>query len=260
MRHAVGRSAVTLVEVLVALSVLAVNVAGWAAAVQLLVALARDIAVLTVPTDVDDVVSLCGLAARMPRRVACPRRGRRYPRPQAHSWGRHGLTLVEVLVALGVGAMALGIAGAVAASTARVNRDAQHRVESHIARVALPALLAEVVQAAGRGLDEGTCGVKVGDAGERLIVRSVGFDGSTVIDEIYAARDAAGRHALYLRRVPHNRQPWIEDVTRFRVIGVLEAEEGRATRVEVEIVRHEPEQHYVFGLELPHWPCVVGAP
>lgn len=259
MRRTLGRCAVTLVEVLVALAVIAVNVAAWAAAIQLLVIMARSIAVLTVPPDADDVVLMCALAALAPWRVGAWRR-RPESLPLADRRGLRGLTLVEVLVALAVGVMALVIAAVVSASAVRINRDVQHHADASIVAAALPALLAEVVQVAGRRLGEDSCGIQLADAGGRLVIRSAKVDGVVDIDELLAARDGAGRPALYLRRVPHSRQPWVEDVTRFRVLDVVEDDDGRAMRVVIAVERQGPEQHFVFGVELPHRPCVESIP
>ena len=251
------RGGLTLVEVLVALAVLAVNVAGWTAALQLLLALVRGIAALTAPVDVDEVVQACALAALAPWRRGAAM-GRR-PR-QRFARRRRGVTLVEALVALTIGAIALGIAAAIATSAWRVDRDAQRRAEAHVAGVALPALLAEVVQPAGRGLADGACGIEVTHAAERLVVRSTGSGGAIVVDELFAGRDAAGRQALYLRRLPHARQPWIEDVTAFRVVDVIADHHGRVVRVGVELMRIAPADPHRFDVDLPHRPCAGSAP
>ena len=254
-----------LVEGLVALAILALNVLGWSAALSLALALVRRIAELVAEmgtTSFDG--AMCGLALLVPQFSARSRgdvcsvgaiASARRPR-------RSGLTLLEVLVALTVGVAVLSGIAAMLAGTSRAVRFASQSADAHIVRAAIPMLVSDVVAAAGRGFDD-TCGLVASVGGARLVVRRALPDATVVEEEVFAGFDGAGRPALYLRRVPHARQPWVEDVTGF-LVERIEFEPytmapARASSITLLVEHDALDGPLMFDVPLPHRPC-VGAP
>jgi len=254
-----------LVEVLVALTIVAINAVGWTATLQVVFALVRRIGELANDVDPAAVASAaCGLGCLVPRASS------RCAPPTGHDVhsgrARHarGVSLVELLVALAVGAVVLGALATTMAVTGRATRGATQAVDAATVRAALPALLREVVEAAGRGMPS-SCGLDASADGSRLTVRRALGDGSVVVDEVFAGRDGGGRPALYLRRVPHARQPWVEDVTAFLVERVdlrAGASDGpaRAERVVVRVAHRALDAPLGVEIALPHLPCLGGPP
>ena len=250
-------SGVSLIEVLVSLTVFTINVLAWQAMLHLVLTLLGSMSMLEAQA-VEDVPfeTLCGSAVMSrwrPRSVNLTTMMVTSAGPR-----RRGLTLVEVLVALAIAAMILGLLMGSLAMARRSSSTALARSEAIVVRLNLPTLLIDVIQVAGRGRvgrDPTQCGIEIADAGRRLILHH-DEHGHTFTDEVFAARDGVGRPALYLRRVPHPRQPWIEDVIGFVVNAVDDFDSGwvRALHVEVEHVAHDGPLRIV--VPLLHHPCV----
>ncbi|TVR91678.1 MAG: prepilin-type N-terminal cleavage/methylation domain-containing protein [Trueperaceae bacterium] len=255
-----------LIEVLVALTIVAINAVGWTATLQVVFVLVRRIGELSSVVDPAAVASVaCGLGCLVPRAAAsgvgraatCVSRRRRLRREL-------GVSLIELLIALAVGAMVLGGLATSIAVTGRAARGATQAADAATVRAALPALLREVVEATGRGMPD-ACGLDASAGASRLVVRRALGDGSVVVDEVFAGLDGGGRPALYLRRVPHARQPWVEDVTAFVVERVDLApgtalDEARVERVVVGVSHHSLDAPLVVEIGLPHRPCLVALP
>ena len=247
------RHGVTLVEVLVALAVLAVCFVGWSGALQVAVTLLRRISELSSSWDSIDVVALCALASLVPYRppLQC-----RHDRLRATRQRRcAGLTLVEIMVALGLSVLVLILLSATVAGSVRLTRTALVSAKAILVEEAVTTLLVGVVAAAGRGLTS-VCGLASTAPATRIVLRHALYEGTIVEDEVFSALDSGGRPALYLRRAPHPRQPWFEDVTGFRVLGITFDAVGRAERVQVEVTHIALEVPIEIDIPLPHRPCV----
>jgi len=267
MRVIGGRSAgFGLVEVLVALTIVAINAVGWTATLQVVLTLVRRIGELGSGLDPAALAgAACGLGCLVPRRAplgggSVSSRARRRPWRRV----RRGVSLVELLVALAVGAMVLAGLAATTSVTGRAARGTHQALDAATVRSALPALLREVVETAGRGMPD-TCGLDAVAGASRLAVGRALGDGSVVVDEVFAGLDGGGRPALYLRRVPHARQPWVGDVTAFTVESVQSVADatGETARVEHVVVRvsHAAlEGPLEVAVALPHRPCLEALP
>ncbi len=257
-----GAAGFGLVEVLVALAVLALNVLAWSAVLSLALTLVRRIGELAAGADTALIAyEACELAFVVPFVSADARRGMAFGRSSivASTPRRSGLTLVELLVALAIGSIVLANVAAMLAASSRAAQHATARADAYIVRSALPMLVTEVVEAAGRGLDD-ACGLVAAVGGARVTVRRALLDGTVVEEDVFAALDGAGRPALYLRRVPHARQPWVEDVTRF-MVGEIEpissaASEARVSGIVLYIVHEALDDPLAIDVPLPHHPCV----
>ncbi len=265
---AVGRRSAGfgLVEIMVALSIVAINVVGWTATLQVVLTLVRRIGELGSGLDPAAVAgAACGLGCLVPRAAPAgagpaSRRARRRPWRRV----RRGVSLVELLVAMAVGATVLAGLAAATAATGRAARGANQVVDAATVRSALPALLREVVETAGRDMPD-ACGLDAAAGASRLVFRRALGDGSIVVDEVFAGFDGGGRPALYLRRVPHARQPWVEDVTAFTVERVqttvdTTAERVRVERVVVRVAHAALEAPLEVAIALPHRPCLEAHP
>ena len=262
MRSA-AHGGVTLVEVMVALAVLAINLVGWSAAVRLIVMLLQRTAELVSLLGGPDLAALCSLALLVPRRAgarrlrpgppACAPPAARVPRDH------RGFTLVEVLVALTLSALVFGLVAAGFLSTARFSRTALASGDTLTVRLALPTMLRQAIEVAGRGVSE-DCALAAQTSGRHLSVTFTALGGTLATDELFAALDGGGRAALYLRRVPHARQPWIEDVTSFSVIDVEVGDDGRTAAVDVAIEHRALGEPLAVRVALPHRPCLEVAP
>jgi prepilin-type N-terminal cleavage/methylation domain-containing protein len=176
---------------------------------------------------------------------------------------RAAFTLVEVLIALAIGSLVLGLAGATSVAARRVGAVLDQRATATARTTAVPQLLAWALGDAGRGLD--ACAITVLDDGGRW--RSSAVEPGEAVattSEVLAGQDGGGRPALYHRTLPWARQPWLEDVVAFGVLEALD-EAGtwrtvahdattrwRAVRVELgwsdgDVRRYE--------VPLPHAPC-----
>ena len=262
MSHA-RRAGMTLVEVLVALALLAINLAGWSATIHLIAVLLQRTAQLVATLEPPELVGLCSLGWLVARPPTAARseparwfEGGRCPR----AWrARCGLSLVEVLIALALSSLVFTlVAGGVVSST-RFTRSALERGDALDVKMALPAMLQQVIAAAGRGVTE-ACALAVDPSRVRLSVTHAAPGGTLVVDEVFAALDGGGRPALYLRRVPHVRQPWLEDVTAFQVLAVELDDDERVAAVVVTIDHLALSDPLVVRASLPHRPCLEAVP
>ena len=256
----------SLSEVLVALSILALNVLGWSASLSLALALVRRISdVGSVADPAETASSICALALLVPRmpglgtrsvRLALPTGACGRPRPG-------GFSLVEVLVALAIGVTVLSGIAAMLAGTSRAVRFASQSADAHTVRSAIPMLVADTVEAAGRGVED-SCGMVTTVGGAWLAVRRALTDGTVTEEEVFAGLDGAGRPALYLRRVPHARQPWVEDVTAFLVERIdfepYTLAPARASSITLLVEHDALNGPLLFDVQLPHRPCVEAPP
>lgn len=176
---------------------------------------------------------------------------------------RRGLTLVEVLIALAIGSLILSLAAATGQSSRGLGATIDARAIAGQRATAVPLLLGRALALAGRGLDG--CGLHVADAGLRARVHGVDLgDAAARTVEVFAGLDGGGRPALYHRTVPHARQPWLEHVTGFRVLGGRDVDgEWRAiehdavtrwTALRVELAWRDGDAR-TYELRLPHAPC-----
>ena len=252
----------TLVEVVVALAILSLNVVGWSALVRLVVLLLQRSAALLVSVDGPDLVGMCSLGSIV---IALPPRGTRWrfegetgytgaPRPDQP----RGLTLVEVLVALALASLLFGLLASGFASISRFSRVALATGDALSVRLAVPTMLQGAVEVAGRGVSDG-CGLALDVTGRRLAIRFRSV-GQIVVYEVFAALDGGGRPALYLRRVPHARQPWLADVTSFHVVGHELDSDGRVAALSLALGHLALDELLEVRVTLPHRPCLEVAP
>jgi prepilin-type N-terminal cleavage/methylation domain-containing protein len=245
-----GRAALSLVEVLVALALVGLNGTGLVAALLLAISLFGRAAELLHGLDMLSAGAACGLA------LAAPRAAR--ARSRTRMTGRHGLGLVELLVALAIGALVLTLLAALVRAEAATRGALEERAEWSYAQHGLRLAVEAEVATAGARLGTGECGVATRSGGAALELSRRGADGALALVTLEAGRDAAGRPALYRRLHPHPRQPWLEDVTSFHVAGlegVPEAPE-RIAAVHLEL-RHERGGELRWRALLPHQPCFV---
>ena len=261
-RHGLG-----VVEVLVAVGILAVNVIGWSALLMLAVSLVRRIGEIGEGPGASLSASAeCGLNFIVPFvgsrcRLGGVRRGHVVDTPVRRR--RAGFTIVEVLVAAAIGAVILGSVVALTGTSSRASRAVRASADSHVVRAGVPLLVTNIVEVAGRGLDQG-CGLAAVVGDDRVVVRRVLTDGAVVEEELFAARDGGGRPALYLRRVPHARQPWVEDVTGFVVqrieVESSAAQPARVASIVVRVTHMLLDDPLTIDVALPHRPCLEAPP
>jgi prepilin-type N-terminal cleavage/methylation domain-containing protein len=253
-----SRRGLTLVEVLVALSVLTVNVIAISG--MLLVAMDLTGRIERIATTLEEgvVVPPCGVMAIpwLSLRALRPGRDRR----RALRLGRSGFTLVEVVVALALVGLLLVVLAAFVSGGLRASTMLTARAVEQEARIALPAIITELVETAGAGIRAPECALEVAADARALVLSRVAPDGSSRVEEVFAALDGGGRPALFLRHRPHARQPWLEDVTSFEVVRVARGEDGRLDAVELRLVHAGASHPIDVVVPLPHRPCHVGAP
>lgn len=181
---------------------------------------------------------------------------------------RRGLTLVEVLVALAIGSLVLSLAAATGRSSRRLSAAIDARAIAGQRATAVPQLVGGALALAGRGLDG--CGLHVADAGGRARLLGIDLgDAAPEMVEVFAGLDGGGRPALYHRNVPHARQPWLEDVTGFRVLAGLDGDGAwraiehdavtRWTVLRVELSWTDGDVR-TYEVGLPHAPCAEPLP
>jgi len=181
---------------------------------------------------------------------------------------RAGITLVELLVALTIGALVLTLAGATAAATRRLAAVVDQRSLEGQRTTAVPALVGAAVGRAGRGIDG--CGLRLAEGGRRVTLLGVDSgDTAPSTVELFAGLDGGGRSALYLRTLPHARQPWLEGVTGFTVIAgrdaagvwrdLVDGAAARWTGLRVTLAWGDGDVR-LFDLALPHAPCLEPGP
>lgn len=252
----------SLVEVLVALTILALNVLAWSTVLSLALTIVRRIGELAAePDPALTAFEACGLAFVAPLVSVGARHEKAGARSSAAALipRRSGLTLVELLVALAIGSIVLSTVAGMLTASSRAAQHATVRADAYIVGSSLPMLVTEVVEKAGRGLDA-ACGLVAVVGGTQVTVRGALRDGTVIEEEVFAALDGAGRPALYLRRVPHARQPWVEDVTGFTVGDIQLTSsalpEVRVISVVLSIVHESLEEALAIDVTLPHRPCV----
>ncbi len=178
---------------------------------------------------------------------------------------RRAFTLVEVLVALAIGSLVLGLAMATGLATRRFQVVLDERATDTARTTAIPQLLAWAVGRTGRGVDGCSAAVANGGALWRGAAIDPGDATATTV-EVLAGRDGGGRPALYHRTLPWSRQPWLEDVERFVVLEVRAPDDAwgpplldgstRWTAVRVELVWTDGDVR-TYEVPLPHAPCAV---
>jgi hypothetical protein len=245
-----GREALTLVEVLVALLLVGLNGAGLVAGLILALTLFGRAAELLHGLDTLSVGAACGLA------LLPPHVGR--ARSRLGTRERRGLGLVELLVALAVGALVLTLLAALVRVQAATRGALEERAEWSYAQHGLRLAVEAEVATAGARLGAGECGMAQRSGGAVLELSRRGADGALALVTLEAGRDGAGRPALYRRLHPHPRQPWLEDVTSFHVTSFEVAPDApeRLAAVNLEL-RHERGGELRWRALLPHQPCVV---
>ncbi|MBA2667358.1 MAG: prepilin-type N-terminal cleavage/methylation domain-containing protein [Trueperaceae bacterium] len=240
---------------LVALLVLGINSVAILAALSLAFSLLRTAGILLKDLEALDLVESCtGAGIMFFRTLAVRPLGVATPRLR-------GLTLVEILVALAISAIIMFMLIAIVGSTGAAGRAAESRIDraalEHGARLVFET---DIVRA-GAGLATEECGLaaRPGDPYVNAWWRSAEGDLHRV--RFAAGVDGAGRPALYRRHQSFARQPWIEDVTAFRVLAVEpDASSGasftRYGSITVE-VRHRALADAVrWRIDLSHLPCL----
>ena len=251
---------VSLVEVLVALAVFAINLLAWQAALQLAFAMLRHIGAIEEHAAEDMAFAALCLSAAVPPRLT-RRRGVIDAACEVPHVGsrRAGFTLIEVLIAITIATIVFGLVAASVVMARRSTAVSLGVSEAVTVRLVLPAVLHDAVGVAGRGLGVGAdtaCGVTVEEDGQRLVLRFV-EQSVNVEEHVFAALDGAGRPALYLRRSPHPRQPWIEDVTSFSVVAIDVNDAMWTAAVLLEIEHAALDAPLRVSVPLLHHPCIT---
>lgn len=178
---------------------------------------------------------------------------------------RTAFTLIEVLVALVLTSLVLGLAMGTGIAVRRTQGALDLRADDTARTTAVPRMLAWAVGRTGRGV--AACSVDVTVSGATWRGTAVDF-GATVATtvEVLAGRDGAGRPALFHRTMPWVRQPWMEDVVSFTVLDARDdtgawrrlAPDGttRWRAVRIELTWSDGDVR-VFDVALPHAPCAV---
>lgn len=180
---------------------------------------------------------------------------------------RRAFTLVEVLVALAIGSLVLGLAASTNAAARRVRTVLDARATATVRTTAVPQLLASAIGRTGRGIDG--CSAAVAADGRRWLGTAIDRgDAAPTTVEVLAGVDARGRAALYHRTQPWARQPWLEDVSAFAVLEGRDADgvwapwvpdgASRWAAVRVELSWTDGDVRS-YEVALPHRPC-AGTP
>jgi prepilin-type N-terminal cleavage/methylation domain-containing protein len=167
-----------------------------------------------------------------------------------------GFTLAEVLLASAVAGVLLLSAAAMVAATRRSSDRIDARVLAAERSHAIPELLHGALARAG---ERGTpCQVAVSADGLHLTLHA-----GSERHELFAARDADRRPALYARTAPHARQPWLEGVTHFEVVAArasadtwtLPASGTPVVALRLSLGWSDGDDRR-YDLPLPHAPCL----
>ncbi len=239
----------TLIEILFALIILAINGSAVAASLALAASLVRAAGqILAAIPDIDPALICSGacLVLRSPRQLT-------RSTPAAR---RLGLTLVEVLVAIAIAGIILSTLGGFTSSLVRGGRSLDTVMDRNLIDHAFRLVLEGEFGRAGEGLATGHCGLAIGSGGGELHVRRRG-DGGEVEHLVFSAGvDGAGLPALYRRQLPHARQPWLEDVNGFEVTPSGVGLGDRVQEVQVELTVHGQDAPVQWRILLPHQPCL----
>lgn len=137
-----------------------------------------------------------------------------------------GFTLVELMVALAVAALLVGLLGSTLAGGASVAGNVGRASEAAQLRILAAGLLRAEVELAGRG--SATSGLALeldpaGEGGDRIVVRYLAdaYRAEPLLVEatFFAAVDGRGRASLYRQPDDGVRQPWLLGVTGVHVRG-----------------------------------------
>ncbi|MFN2321891.1 MAG: type II secretion system protein J [Trueperaceae bacterium] len=178
---------------------------------------------------------------------------------------RRAFTLVEVLVALAIGSLVLGLAASTSVATRRVQAVLDARATATARATAVPQLLAWAIGRAGRGVDG--CAATIASDGRLWRGTAVDAgDATPTTIEVLAGVDGGGRPALYHRTLPWARQPWLEDVLAFDVLDARDAEGTWRTWTPDETTRWSAVRTELtwtdgdirsYVVALPHLPCAT---
>jgi type II secretory pathway pseudopilin PulG len=259
-----GAHGFTLVETLVAMMVLTVLGSGIAATLALVLSLLRSAAQMLSGLDELTIETVCA-ALLIPTAHGAPP-GPALPQHRASTARRRpasmGLTLVEVLIALAIGMLLLAAAMSLLRIAHAGRATAEERIEAALVRQGLGRIVAGELARAGGGLASNDCGLAVTTDGRQVDLwwRDGGEDHHV---SLTAGVDGSGRPALYRRRHPYPRQPWLEDVTAFAVIAqaadARDTDRIAALTVEATVLgtRGWPQR---WSVALPHRPCLREVP
>jgi prepilin-type N-terminal cleavage/methylation domain-containing protein len=178
---------------------------------------------------------------------------------------RVGFTLVEVLVALAIGSLVLGLAASAGVAARRVQAVLEARATATARATAVPQLLAWAIGRTGRGVDG--CTATIANDGGLWSGSAVDpGDATATTVEVLAGVDGGGRPALYHRTRPWARQPWLEDVTAFRLLEGRDVDgtwrawtadgAARWSAVRAELTWTDGDVR-AYEVMLPHQPCAV---
>lgn len=178
---------------------------------------------------------------------------------------RGAFTLVEVLVALALGSVVLGLAASTSVATRRLQTVLDERATATARATSVPQLLGWAIGRTGRGVD--ACAATVAEGGTLWSGTAVDPGdavGTTV--QVLSGIDGGGRPALYHRTPPWARQPWLEDVVAFTVLEGRDAAGAwrawapdgatRWSAVRVELVWSDGDVR-AYDVALPHGPCAA---
>ena len=247
---------VSLVEVIVAVALLGVQLVAWTSVFRL-IAMLTSMSETLFTSGFDDSGGVCLLTfALAPLSRSVSRAGLNVPRLGRSLRQRHGISLVETLLAFALAVLVVGLT-LVAASGYRRSAVRIESVHDALAtRSAIPIMVRDVLAVAGASLPFGVCGLHVSPGRDRIAVEYRDVTGQGRSLEVFADLDGSGRPALYLRRPPYSKQPWIEGVTSFHV-DVPESSHGDRIRAVSARVEHVVLGDAIdFRIEMPHRPCV----
>ncbi len=250
----------TIVEALVATSVFGINLTAMVAVLLLSFSLFRRSATILDGIADLSIVDACQGALLGPTIVM--QRMRCRFRRLAGRLSSHGLTLVEVLVALAMTTILMLVIASFVTSVHGGTRAAEARADRHLLEHALGLVFAGEMANAGARLAADECGVAIDQDGRAIHAWARDTEGTLQLRTITAGVDGAGRPALYRRHHPHSRQPWLEDVTDFHV-ELVESSTEIGRRVAAIFVRIEVAGHdtvFELHMDLPHRPCRTLAP
>jgi prepilin-type N-terminal cleavage/methylation domain-containing protein len=237
----------TMIEVLVALALLSINALAISGLWMLALDLTRRVETITHILEEGVTLPACAVMVTLPfRRAQRQRRAR-----------RAAFTVVEILVALALGGIVMTLAFSFWIGGLRTSAALTARALDQETRMAIPAILNDLVATAGAGVGAPDCGLGVSADGRTLVLTRSEPDGTLRVDEMFSGFDGGGRPALYLRHRPYARQPWLEEVTAFEIVSVRESLDGRLDAVELRVVHSGASRPIAVVVPLPHRPCLA---